>query len=279
LEGSWLVAAWGQGTLASASLPAEMAQFQDAIKAEPMAGLGIWAIYHLSEFGLAARVADDGIHGLLRVRTLWANPDELVSAVEEKIAAFAAGDAKAVAAIDDLAKKHPGTPFARDAESGAGGLMAPVALTGVLAAVSIPAFMKYMKKSKTSEARELLRRMYDGARAYWMEQTGSPRLPAPSAGPTPPLGTCCQQGGKCQPDLALWAGEPWRSLKFSMDDPHYYSYEYKVAPDGKGFTVRAYGDLDCDGQYSTFSLYGEVNEANADGPPGTAELQRVDETE
>jgi hypothetical protein len=45
-------------------------------------------------------------------------------------------------------------------------------------------------------------------------------------------------------------------LQFSVDDPHYYSYAYKV--DGKKFTVSAYGDLDCDGEYSTFEMSGDA---------------------
>jgi hypothetical protein len=280
LDGSWLMAAWGQGTIAGAALGAEVAQMQAAIAAEPMAGLGIWAIYHLSEFGVAGRVADDGIHGLLRVRTLWANPDEVVSAVEEKIAAFAAGDAGAAAAIAEVAKKHPGSPFARDVEAGAGGLMSPVAVAGIIAAVSIPAFMKYKKKSESSEARAHLMKLASGAQMAWMDSSapgqinpGPPALPGPSAGPTPPLGTCCQQGGRCQPNAVLWAEDPWKTLKFSMDDPHLYSYEYKLDPDGRSFTVMAYGDLDCDGAYSTFSMKGN---AEAGGLPDITSLNETE---
>jgi hypothetical protein len=43
-----------------------------------------------------------------------------------------------------------------------------------------------------------------------------------------------------------------------MDDPHYYRYEYEVAADGRSFSARALGDLDCDGVYSTFEMVGDV---------------------
>lgn len=276
LDGNWLFAAWGQGTIAGAALPAEAAQLQAVVQNEPMAGLGIWAIYHLSEFGIAGRVADDGVHGLLRVRTLWANPDEVVSAVEEKVGAFARGDAAAAAAIAEVAKKHPGSPFARDVEAGAGGLMAPVAMAGVIAAVSIPAFLKYQKRSESVEARIHLMKLRSGAQMALLEASA---LPASSAGPTPPLGTCCQQGGTCQPDPSWWAGEPWRTLQFSLDEPHRYSYEYKLDPDGKAFTASAFGDLDCDGAYSTFSIKGSVDPAAGAAVPAGDEITSTDPDE
>ncbi len=48
-------------------------------------------------------------------------------------------------------------------------LMIVVAIIGVLAAVAIPAFTKYIAKSKTSEAKTFIKRIYDGARAYYLE--------------------------------------------------------------------------------------------------------------
>ncbi len=131
------------------------------------------------------------------------------------------------------------------------GIALPV--VGVLAAVAIPAFMKYIRKSKTTEARELTYKLY--SRGADVRMNGKP-FP-PNVGPTPPLGTCCKQGGKCAPNAQQWAHSSWAALQFSVDDPHYYSYEWKT--DGKRFTVLAYGDLDCDGKYSTFEIEGEVD--------------------
>src|SRR3954468_22597286 len=49
-------------------------------------------------------------------------------------------------------------------------LMIVVAIIGVLAAVAIPAFMKYIRRSKTTEATMNLRKMYDGAVAYYVAE-------------------------------------------------------------------------------------------------------------
>ena len=85
-------------------------------------------------------------------------------------------------------------------------------------------------------------------------------FPASSSGPAPPLGTCCSGDGRhCYPDRELWRRRPWIELDFALERPHWYSYEYKRAPDGKSFTVAAYGDLDCDGEYSTFKMIGGVD--------------------
>jgi hypothetical protein len=46
----------------------------------------------------------------------------------------------------------------------------------------------------------------------------------------------------------------------TIEDPHYYSYQFESA--GKGhaaaFTATAMGDLDCDDDYSTFELTGRI---------------------
>src|SRR3954469_19423401 len=49
-------------------------------------------------------------------------------------------------------------------------LMIVVAIIGVLAAVAIPAFMKYIRRSKTTEATMNLRKMYDGAVAHYVAE-------------------------------------------------------------------------------------------------------------
>jgi type IV pilus assembly protein PilA len=126
-----------------------------------------------------------------------------------------------------------------------------VAVIGILAAVAIPAFIKYIKKSKSSEAAMMLRRNFEALRVLAMD--GQP-MPA-SVGPTPPLGTCCAQDpedGKCRPDPSYWQHPSWQALQFSIADPSYFSYE--LINDGTTLELRAYGDLDCDGEYSTFSM-------------------------
>jgi len=116
--------------------------------------------------------------------------------------------------------------------------------------------MKYIQKSRTIEAQVFVRKMSDGVRAFYAKEKTLPKL---STAITPPLGTCCaNKNQKCQPNPALWAHPSWIAIYFSIDDPHYYSYQYELSSDGKKFTARAIGDLDCDGIYSTFERYGEI---------------------
>ena len=164
-------------------------------------------------------------------------------------------------------------------QTGTGGftlieLMIVVAIIGLLSAVAVPSFMKYLAKAKSAEADEQLEKIATGARAYFMDQhvgqdisgaTLSQRFPE-SAALSPAL-SCCQPGqDKCAPQAAAWDNVTWTSLNFSLDDPHYYRYEFEsvgTASDAE-FTARAYGDLDCDNQLSTFERYGWVQLAGND---------------
>jgi hypothetical protein len=134
---------------------------------------------------------------------------------------------------------------------------------------------EYIRKSKGSEAMTSLKMIELGARTFAEQEnveSGQPGFPKASAGPTPPLGACCKgEKGKCAPDPAQWAQPPWSELHFAVDDPHYFSYEYKGDPGGRSFTALAYGDLDCDGTYSTFSATGAIG---PDGAATVGELSR-----
>jgi hypothetical protein len=98
-------------------------------------------------------------------------------------------------------------------------------------------------KTRAAEADHLLGYLADRVAAH-VAATG--RVPPTAAGPTPQPG-CCEQGGVCRPDPALWAAAGWRELGFSIDDDHRFSYQYTPDGSGLGATLRAVGDLDCDG--------------------------------
>lgn len=227
----------------------------------------------MNELGLGVSMRADGLHAMMHVGTQLGNPDDVLARFQDILDTLLDGDESGTSALAELARSHPDTPLGRSYRAGTGSMGTMAMPVGVLAAVAIPAFMTYTKLSRSTEARQFVKKLYDGARAYHMEppQEGlklvKKHFPGPSAGPTPPLGACCAAGGKCAPDASQWDQEPWISLQFSVDDPHYYSYQYEVVDAEKEFVVRAFGDLDCDGEYSTFEMRGAVDDSGAVASP------------
>jgi type IV pilus assembly protein PilA len=155
-------------------------------------------------------------------------------------------------------------------------LMIVVAIIGILAAVAIPAFMKYIRRSKTTEAVQGVKKIYEGARSYYLNEAvarGSTtpiakQFPA-SVAATPAANSCCgQPGDKCQINAAALAAfktnASWQGLNFGVEDPHYYWYSFDAAGTGTAstFTARANGNLDCDATFSTFEMIGSVTATN-----------------
>lgn len=167
---------------------------------------------------------------------------------------------KATRTLVDVAAAHRGSPYGVEATrrlaSGDAGLY--VGVVGVLASVAIPAFMKYQRRAKTSEATMNLRLLFDRAVEH-AHRTG--RLP-PSAPLTPAQPAC--EGGQAvdrAPAPDAWAHAAWQALDFAPQDTLRYQYEF--VSDGQRFTARALGDLNCDGVRATFERVGEL------GPDGT----------
>ena len=143
-------------------------------------------------------------------------------------------------------------------------LMIVVAIIGILAAVAIPAFMKYIRRSKTTEATMNIRKLFDSTVSYFASERADanglilPKQFPVAQGWSPAQGNCCTQAGqKCNPSVArnTWTIATWQALNFSVDDPFYYSYQSAGAGGasiGDRYNLEASGDLNCDG---TFSLY------------------------
>ncbi len=162
-------------------------------------------------------------------------------------------------------------------------LMIVVAIIGILAAVAVPSFIRYIRKSKTMEAVMAIRRMYDGAVAYYVsehaDKTGVllPQKFPDSAGPTPASGIPCATPVITPP--TEWGAAEWQALDFAVSDPQRYQYQF--SDNGLGgaaafATMFARGDLNCNHSYSEFSrsLTGMV-----DGVMGGTGLSIVNETE
>jgi type IV pilus assembly protein PilA len=136
-----------------------------------------------------------------------------------------------------------------------------VALVGVMAAIAVPAFLRYIRRSKTVEAALKVRRLFDAAVTYYQQPhtdaTGE-RLPAqfPASAPLTPAAVPC--GEPVPPEPSQWDTPTWQALNFAIYDPHRYSYQFDSVGVGESatFTASAFGDLDCDGVFSTFVRVG-----------------------
>jgi type IV pilus assembly protein PilA len=177
-------------------------------------------------------------------------------------------------------------------------LMIVVAIIGILAAVAIPAFMKYIRRSKTTEATMNVRKMFDSTVSYYEAEhavagalTVLPKqFPAPTGGWYPAQGSACGFAGKKFPAGQFKTavnGTPaeasFNAINFGVDDPFYYSYDIEQGAGGTGAAVgdqtllQASGDLTCDGIYSLFQRTAQVD-ANF-GVAGSSGLYTVNEIE
>lgn len=152
------------------------------------------------------------------------------------------------------------------------GLVVVLFLQGIMAAIAIPAFIRYVRKSKTVEATESLDRLTLGARSYLGENGSLPQAQTGWVPATP----CCAQASqpKCSPDPAAWRGSPWTELGFTLSHPHYFQYRYTSGP--RGFEVEARGDLDCDEIYSSYKMLGTLaadGSLQIQGPIVTDEIE------
>lgn len=118
---------------------------------------------------------------------------------------------------------------------------------GVLAAVAVPAFVKYTQRAKSSQAKITTRQIYQMAMMRQLED----KLPD-SAPLTPADDPCAAGGGSYVATATTWSHPTWVGLGFAPIGEQYYRYAFERTADG--FVVRAVGDLDCDGVQSTFEM-------------------------
>ena len=153
-------------------------------------------------------------------------------------------------------------------------LMIVVAIIGILAAVAIPAFLKFIRKSKTAEATGNIKAIANGAQAWYGDQRNDlsgdpmdPHVPGhrspgqidPTGAYSNPTAAPCSKGGaQYRKNGNIWENQPWRALKFGLNKAHYFQYRYDInnatTAGFPAFTVQAFADLDCDTTLSTYRI-------------------------
>jgi type IV pilus assembly protein PilA len=139
-------------------------------------------------------------------------------------------------------------------------LMVVVAILGILAAIAIPAFVSYVRRSKTAETGQNLASMFKSAAAYMAQEHADENI-------TSTIGTYCSVGSETVTPTPRAAKQQYKAgvnaqaLGFSIGDYVYYGYGMTgtnkcgwAANDANVYTFRAQGDLDGDGIQSTFEL-------------------------
>lgn len=154
-------------------------------------------------------------------------------------------------------------------------LMIVVAIVGILAALAIFGVKKYVTNAKTAEARNTLGAISKLAAGAWSREimlgsvlpdgntvAGANQLctdavPVPSDKPPPGVKYQSKVAGNADYNTGS-ATAGWICLKFQMDGPQYYQYDYKSTA-GASFSSIAKGDLNGDGSvFSTFKRDAEV---------------------
>ncbi|MBL4686506.1 MAG: prepilin-type cleavage/methylation domain-containing protein [Nannocystaceae bacterium] len=140
---------------------------------------------------------------------------------------------------------------------------------GIVAAIAVPAFTKYMRRAKTSEARVKLATMFDAISAHYMEHGRCPEGETGQAGVTPPLSVNCNdsEARRCSSAAGMypataWTDNPvWSEIGFKIDGEHFFHYNLRwtQTADSCQFTAQAFGDLDDDGVFSTFERAGAAD--------------------
>ena len=154
-------------------------------------------------------------------------------------------------------------------------LMIVVAILGILAAIAIPALTKYMRRSKTAEARAQIGKMFDATVAAFTQESvergateflgeggaiqamAPHRCPHPEnahAGgqaeltPGPGVANCNDgPGGRCVPSanggggpgyysMDLWNdNNVWNGLSFQQEQAHFFHYNFRAQNELTGY--------------------------------------------
>jgi hypothetical protein len=208
---------------------------------------------------------------------------EAAAAAQALDAVLAGSDG--VAEYRELLAAYPRSPRVTSYRARAGDApehhaAASMVLLGGIGAVAIPAVIEYMSKAKSSEAPATTQSMLSAALRV-VEQHGCEKLIGETK-LTPPRSVACHEGdgGRCRPSegpefspgeyaISAWTEDPlWAAIdKRPHGDGHRFHYRFRGEAVGKGgcrLTVSAVGDVDGDGEFSTYERAATVT---GDGEP------------
>jgi hypothetical protein len=144
---------------------------------------------------------------------------------------------------------------------------------GLSVAYGVPAMLD---RRHATEAIDMLGKLSKAAAVYYVKPRGDAQgdrvlCQFPNGGiRTAVAKSCCDPSVNlegtnfCDPNKVEWNRTLWNTLRFQLEDPHAFIYAYQghgTMKDAR-FEVSAYGDLDCDGVFSTFRFVG-VGDPNA----------------
>ena len=150
-------------------------------------------------------------------------------------------------------------------------LMIVVAILGILAAVAVPAFLGYMRRSKTAEVQNNLKSMYMSAKSYFdIERNDQDGTNSRSKCVVPDSDVTDPTTPHATKQTFVGTDVQWVSLGFTVSEPVYFAYGFNsdlttvtggahcviagtAAGDGNVYTMYGNGDLDDDGDLSTLS--------------------------
>ena len=141
-----------------------------------------------------------------------------------------------------------------------------ITAVGALAFAASWGIPTLMERAAQDEALRELSRLVRSASVYYVKpriQPGTPERAACSF-PQGEIRTtralsCCDPSvtdgqGRCDVQKIEWNRSLWSTLRWRLNEPHQFVYEYKAsgAMGAATLEVTAFGDQDCDGVYSTF---------------------------